>query len=84
MCEDYRVTVSCDFEMDIADFNAGKRVACLSFLLRGATGGVGRNHNAKQVWPKYATDIVGTFAAPSGHYVPWRSCRNSSLTPGSD
>lgn len=69
MCEDYRATVSCDLDMDIADFNAGKRVTCPSFLLWGATGGVGRNHDAKEVWSKYATNIVGTLAAPSGHYV---------------
>jgi haloacetate dehalogenase len=69
MCEDYRATVSCDLEMDTADFNAGRRVRCPTFLLWGATGGVGRNHNAKEVWSKYATDIVGTHAAPAGHYV---------------
>jgi haloacetate dehalogenase len=69
MCEDYRATVSCDLDMDTADFNAGKRVTCPTFLLWGATGGVGRNHNAKEVWSKYASNIAGTFAAPSGHYV---------------
>jgi haloacetate dehalogenase len=37
--------------------------------LWGATGGVGRNHNAKEVWSRYATNIVGTMAAPAGHYV---------------
>jgi haloacetate dehalogenase len=55
--------------MDTADFKAGKRVTCPTFLLWGATGGVGRNHNAKEVWSKYADNIVGTFAAPAGHYV---------------
>src|SRR5580704_8098349 len=39
MCEDYRATVSCDLEMDTADFNAGKRVTCPTFLLWGAPAG---------------------------------------------
>lgn len=69
MCEDYRATVSCDLDMDTADFKAGRKVTCPTFLLWGATGGVGRNHDAKAVWSGYATNIAGALAAPSGHYV---------------
>ena len=69
MCEDYRATVSIDLETDTKDFDAGKKVDCPVLLLWGATGGVGRNHNAKEVWSNYATDIVDATAAPSGHYV---------------
>src|SRR5262249_40214420 len=44
MCEDYRAPASVDFEMDKADFAAGRRVDLPVLLLWGATGAVGRNH----------------------------------------
>ena len=69
MCEDYRATVTLDLEMDTKDFNEGKRVDCPVLLLWGATGGVGRNHNAKEIWTNYATNILDAKTTPSGHYV---------------
>jgi haloacetate dehalogenase len=69
MCEDYRATVSVDLEMDTADFAAGRKVTCPTALIWGATGGVGRNHDARKVWSEYATNIVRAAAVPSGHYV---------------
>jgi haloacetate dehalogenase len=69
MCEDYRATVSVDLDMDTADFKAGKKVTCPTMLIWGANGGVGRNHNAADVWSAYAMNIVHAFAVPSGHYV---------------
>jgi len=51
------------------DFDAGKKVTCPTMLLWGAKGGVGRNHNALEVWSKYATNIVRGASVPSGHYV---------------
>jgi haloacetate dehalogenase len=69
MCEDYRATVSVDLDMDTADFKAGRKVMCPTMLIWGATGGVGRNHDAAKVWAEYATNIVHAVAVPSGHYV---------------
>lgn len=69
MCEDYRATVSVDLDMDTKDYDAGKRVDCPVLLLWGANGGVGRNHNAREVWSHYASNIVDAQAVPSGHYV---------------
>ena len=69
MCEDYRATVTVDFAMDTADFTAGRRITCPVLLLWGATGAVGRNHRPTQVWPRYATNIVGAKALPCGHYL---------------
>ena len=69
MCEDYRATVSVDLEMDTRDFEAGRKVTCPTALIWGATGGVGRNHNAVEIWRRYATDIARAAAVPSGHYV---------------
>jgi haloacetate dehalogenase len=69
MCEDYRATFGVDLDMDTADYDAGKRVTTPSLILWGAKGGVGRNHNAAEVWGRYATNIVKTATVPSGHYL---------------
>lgn len=69
MCEDYRATFGIDLDMDTADFDAGRRVETPSLILWGAKGGVGRNHNAAEVWGRYATNIVKTATVPSGHYL---------------
>ena len=69
MCEDYRPTFGIDLDMDTADFNAGRRVNTPALILWGAKGGVGRNHNAAEVWSHYATNIVKTGTVPSGHYL---------------
>ncbi len=69
MCEDYRATAGIDFDMDTADFAAGRKIACPVLLLWGATGGVGRNHRPREVWERYAADIRGAKALPCGHYL---------------
>ncbi len=69
MCEDYRATHGVDLDMDTKDFEAGRKIACPVLLLWGATGGVGRNHDAEQIWRRYASDICGAKALPCGHYL---------------
>ncbi len=69
MCEDYRATYGVDFEMDQADFAAGRKITCPALILWGATGAVGRNHKPAEVWKDYATDIRGAKALPCGHYL---------------
>jgi haloacetate dehalogenase len=69
MCEDYRATFGIDLDMDTADFEAGRRVETPTLILWGEKGGVGRNHDAAQIWSRYATNIVKTATVPSGHYL---------------
>jgi haloacetate dehalogenase len=69
MCEDYRATFGVDLEMDTADYEAGRRVETPALILWGEKGGVGRNHDAAQVWARYANNIVKTATVPSGHYL---------------
>jgi haloacetate dehalogenase len=69
MCEDYRATFGIDLDMDTADFDAGRRVNTPSLILWGAKGGVGRNHDAAEVWSHYNNNIVKTGTVPSGHYL---------------
>jgi haloacetate dehalogenase len=79
MCEDYRATFGVDLDMDTADFNAGKKVACPSMILWGAKGGVGRNHDAAAVWADYASRIERTATVPSGHYLQ-EECPDETYT----
>src|SRR5689334_2759484 len=69
MCEDYRATHGIDLDMDTKDFAAGRKITCPVLLLWGATGGVGRNHDAEQIWRRYASDIRRAKALPCGHYL---------------
>jgi haloacetate dehalogenase len=69
ICEDYRAGAGIDLEMDEADFKVGRKIECPVLLLWGATGGVGRNQKSMEIWPRYAADIRGAKALPSGHYV---------------
>jgi haloacetate dehalogenase len=69
ICEDYRAGATIDLEMDEADVKAGRKVDCPLLLLWGANGGVGRNQNSMEIWPRYASDIRAGKALPSGHYV---------------
>ena len=69
MCEDYRATFGIDLDMDTADFDAGRRIDNPALILWGEKGGVGRNHNAAEIWSRYATNIVQTATVPSGHYL---------------
>ena len=60
-----------DLEMDTKDFEAGKKIACPSLILWGATGSVGRNSKPApaEIWQRYAADIRGAKALPCGHYL---------------
>ncbi len=69
MCEDYRATFGIDLDMDTADFAAGRKMSVPALILWGAKGGVGRNHNAREIWPRYASNIVRMATVPSGHYL---------------
>jgi len=71
MCEDYRACATVDLDMDILDFEAGRKITCPVLLLWGATGGVGRNHDPgpAEIWRRYAGDIRGAKALPCGHYL---------------
>lgn len=69
MCEDYRATFTVDLAMDAEDFAAGRKVECPALVLWGATGGVGRHHEPREIWPLYANDIRRMHAVASGHYL---------------
>lgn len=66
VCEDYRATVTLDYEMDRAEF--GKRtIACPVLVLWGSNSHVGRHLAVMEAWTPWAPDLRG-WAIPTGHY----------------
>lgn len=67
VCEDYRATLSIDFETDAADHARGLRVTCPVLVLWGDNSHCGRHFQPIEAWQAYAHDVRGE-ALPSGHY----------------
>ena len=59
MCEDYRATSASTSTWTPRTSRPAARSTCPVLLLWGATGGVGRNHESMEIWPRYAADIRG-------------------------
>ena len=69
-CMDYRAAAGIDFELDSADFDAGRRLSRPALALWGTQGGVGKLYgDVLEVWRRYATDVIGR-GLNCGHYVP--------------
>jgi len=69
-CEDYRACVTCDLEMDDADFAAGRKVQCPLLVIWGARSHTGTVHgDVLRVWKDYAVNATGG-PIECGHYVP--------------
>jgi haloacetate dehalogenase len=69
-CEDYRACPTCDFDMDDADFRAGRKVECPLLVVWGARSHTGTVHgDVLAVWRDYAAHATGG-PIDCGHYVP--------------
>jgi haloacetate dehalogenase len=68
VCEDYRACATIDFEMDKADFEAGRKVRCPTLVLWGEKSHTNNMFDPRETWPKYAENIVRMQALPCGHY----------------
>lgn len=66
VCEDYRATVTVDFEMDKADFGT-RKIRCPVLVLWGSNSHCGRHFDPIELWSDWAEDLRG-FAVPTGHY----------------
>lgn len=70
-CEDYRACVTCDLEMDDADFAAGNKVTCPLLVVWGAKSHTGTVHgDVKAIWQDYASGEITGGPLDCGHYVP--------------
>lgn len=68
-CADYRATATCDYEMDTADFEAGRKVTQPMLVLWGRRSHTGVVYgDVLKVWKDYAERPVGG-SVDSGHYV---------------
>jgi haloacetate dehalogenase len=70
-CADYRACPTCDFDMDKADFEAGRKINVPLLVIWGARSHTeGVHGDVLSVWQRhYATNAWGG-ALPCGHYVP--------------
>ncbi|MFN8525471.1 MAG: alpha/beta hydrolase [Chloroflexota bacterium] len=69
-CGDYRAAAGIDFQMDSADFDAGRKLGQPALILWGAKSHTGRVYgDVLEVWRRYAADVRGR-ALDCGHYVP--------------
>ena len=68
MCEDYRAAATLDLDMDTADFEAGRKIACPVLVLWGGLSHTAKHYRPAEVWPRYCAHIVRMQALPCGHY----------------
>jgi haloacetate dehalogenase len=68
MCEDYRAAATIDLEMDRADRDAGRRIACPVLALWGRQGGMERWYDLVKVWRGWADEVEGR-SIDCGHYL---------------
>ena len=69
-CEDYRACVTCDLEMDEADWRAGHKVQTPLLAIWGAKSHTGTVYDdVLAIWRSYAADVTGGSIG-CGHYVP--------------
>ena len=68
VCEDYRAAATVDFEMDTADFEAGRKIDCPVLVLWGAHSHTEHHYDPRQAWSRYCSRIVRMQALPCGHY----------------
>ena len=68
VCEDYRANVTVDFEMDKADFEAGRKIQCPALILWAEKSHTQREFDAREAWPHYCADIYKFCMLPCAHY----------------
>jgi haloacetate dehalogenase len=71
VCEDYRATLTIDFELDAAD-HGRNLVECPLLVLWGENSHVGRHFSPIEAWQEWAREVRGVALA-SGHY-PAEEC----------
>ncbi len=68
VCEDYRAGATIDFEMDRADFEAGRKIERPVLVVWGEQSHTEKMFNPRVAWPLYAKNIVKFCPLPCGHY----------------
>jgi len=68
MCEDYRAGAYADYEIDKADFEAGKKITIPMLALWGDAGIASAAATPLDTWKKWATNVTGAPVG-SGHFL---------------
>jgi haloacetate dehalogenase len=68
MCNDYRAGQTVDLENDIADREAGRRIACPTLAVWGDAGFPGETGTPLDIWRDWCVDVSGR-GIDSGHFV---------------
>ncbi len=69
LCEDYRAGATIDYEIDLADMNAGTKIRCPVLILWAEKGELNEWYDPLDVWRRWADDVRGR-ALECGHYLP--------------
>lgn len=77
-CEDYRAGASIDYELDRADFEAGRKIQAPLLSLRGARGGTSDVSGFLETWQAWCAAPVEAHAVPGGHFLPEESPRETA------
>ena len=67
-CEDYRAGYTIDRDLDQADRDAGRKIACPSLVLWGGGRSLGTVSNTLQVWQQWCENVQGQ-AMECGHFI---------------
>src|SRR6201995_3284226 len=68
MCEDYRAGAYADYEIDKADFEAGKKITIPMLALWGDAGIASAAATPLDTWKTWATNVTGS-PVDSGHFL---------------
>jgi len=68
VCEDYRAAITVDFEMDLADFEAGRKVKCPAAIYWGEKSHTEKYFDPRKAWPAYCEKLWRVKPLPCGHY----------------
>jgi haloacetate dehalogenase len=68
MCEDYRAGAYFDYDLDKADFEAGKKITIPMLALWGNAGVAQAAATPLDVWTQWATNVAG-MPVDSGHFL---------------
>ena len=68
-CADYRACITCDLEMDTADFDGGNKIEMPALVVWGTKSHTGKVYgDILPIWRRYATQVSGG-PIECGHYV---------------
>jgi haloacetate dehalogenase len=68
MCEDYRAGAYADYEIDRADFEAGRKITIPMLALWGDVGIASAAATPLDTWQQWATNVAG-WPVSSGHFL---------------